>query len=105
MLLYLDNQASIGPNSRAGRFINGRGKGRKVDINENLAREILELHTLGVDGGYTQADVTTFAKAISGWSIGGDEGNAASRAWVAMAASPENSSSARSSTNPARASC
>ena len=75
MLLYLDNQASVGPNSRAGRFINGRGKGRKVDINENLAREILELHTLGVDGGYTQADVTTFAKAISGWSIGGDEGN------------------------------
>jgi uncharacterized protein (DUF1800 family) len=75
MLLYLDNQASIGPNSRAGRFINGRGKGRKVDINENLAREILELHTLGVDGGYTQADVTTFAQAISGWSIAGDDGN------------------------------
>jgi uncharacterized protein (DUF1800 family) len=75
MLLYLDNQASIGPNSRAGRFINGRGKGRKVDINENLAREILELHTLGVDGGYTQADVTTFARAISGWSVGGDESN------------------------------
>ena len=38
-----------------------------------LAREILELHTLGVDGGYTQADVTTFAQAISGWSIGGDD--------------------------------
>jgi uncharacterized protein (DUF1800 family) len=75
MLLYLDNQASIGPNSRAGRFINGRGKGRKVDINENLAREILELHTLGVDGGYTQADVTTFAKAISGWSIAGEQGD------------------------------
>ena len=75
MLLYLDNQASIGPNSRAGRFINARGKGRKIDINENLAREILELHTLGVDGGYTQADVTTFAKAITGWSIGGDSGD------------------------------
>ncbi len=74
MLLYLDNQASVGPNSRAGRFANARGKGRKVDINENLAREILELHTLGVDGGYTQADVTTFAKAITGWSIGGDAG-------------------------------
>ena len=72
MILYLDNQASIGPNSRAGRFMNGRGTGRKADINENLAREILELHTLGVDGGYTQADVTTFAKAISGWSIGGE---------------------------------
>ena len=75
MLLYLDNQMSIGPNSRAARFLAKRGKGggRKVDINENLAREILELHTLGVDGGYTQADVTTFAQAISGWSIGGED--------------------------------
>lgn len=72
MILYLDNQASIGPNSRAGRFMNRRANGRKADINENLAREILELHTLGVDGGYTQADVTTFAQAISGWSIGGE---------------------------------
>jgi uncharacterized protein (DUF1800 family) len=72
MILYLDNQASIGPNSRAGRFMNRRANGRKVDINENLAREILELHTLGVDGGYTQRDVTTFAQAISGWSIGGE---------------------------------
>src|SRR5262245_14115172 len=74
MLLYLDNQASIGPNSRAAGLLEKRGKsgGRKLDINENLAREILELHTLGVDGGYTQADVTTFAKAITGWSIGGE---------------------------------
>jgi uncharacterized protein (DUF1800 family) len=72
MILYLDNQASIGPNSRAGIFLNRRANGRKADINENLAREILELHTLGVDGGYSQADVTTFAKAISGWSIGGE---------------------------------
>ena len=75
MLLYLDNQTSIGPNSRAAKFMarRGKGNGRKLDINENLAREILELHTLGVDGGYTQADVTTFAKAISGWSIGGED--------------------------------
>jgi uncharacterized protein (DUF1800 family) len=72
MLLYLDNQASIGPDSRAGRLVNRRASGRKVDINENLAREILELHTLGVDGGYTQADVTSFAQAITGWSIAGD---------------------------------
>jgi len=75
MLLYLDNQASIGPNSRAASFLKRRGNaqgGRKLDINENLAREILELHTLGVDGGYTQADVTTFAKAITGWSVGGE---------------------------------
>jgi uncharacterized protein (DUF1800 family) len=72
MLLYLDNHASIGPNSKAARFA-GRGGKRKVGINENLAREILELHTLGVDGGYTQTDVTTFAQAISGWSIGGQD--------------------------------
>jgi uncharacterized protein (DUF1800 family) len=77
MILYLDNQASVGPNSRAAGFLQRRGNagnGRKLDINENLAREILELHTLGVNGGYTQADVTTFAKALTGWSIGGDEG-------------------------------
>jgi uncharacterized protein (DUF1800 family) len=75
MILYLDNQTSIGPKSRAAQFMarRGRAKGRKLDINENLAREILELHTLGVDGGYTQADVTTFAQALSGWSIGGED--------------------------------
>ncbi len=74
MLLYLDNATSIGPNSRAAQLANRRGrKDRKIDINENLAREILELHTLGVNGGYTQADVTTFAQAISGWSIGGQD--------------------------------
>jgi uncharacterized protein (DUF1800 family) len=72
MLLYLDNAASIGPNSKAARFVGRRGNGRKAGINENLAREILELHTLGV-GGYSQADVTTFAQAISGWSIGGQD--------------------------------
>ncbi|HVW68832.1 MAG TPA: DUF1800 domain-containing protein, partial [Steroidobacteraceae bacterium] len=47
---------------------------RKVGINENLARETLELHTLGVGGGYTQTDVTTFAQVITGWSIGGEQG-------------------------------
>jgi uncharacterized protein (DUF1800 family) len=73
MLLYLDNVASIGPNSRAASFVGRRGNGRKAGINENLAREILELHTLGVDGGYTQSDVSTFAQAISGWSIGGQD--------------------------------
>ncbi|MGF1461654.1 MAG: DUF1800 family protein [Maricaulaceae bacterium] len=63
MLVYLDNIFSVGPNSRAGRRI-GRG------LNENLAREILELHTLGVDGGYDQADVEAFARALTGWSVG-----------------------------------
>lgn len=64
MLIYLDNQLSIGPKSKAG--INNR-KG----LNENLAREILELHTLGVGGGYSQSDVTNLAKLITGWTVGG----------------------------------
>jgi uncharacterized protein (DUF1800 family) len=62
MLLYLDNAQSIGPDSIAG--IN-RDKG----LNENLAREILELHTLGVRTVYTQDDVTNFAKVLTGWTI------------------------------------
>lgn len=82
MLLYLDNPASIGPNSRAARFVGRRGSGRKAGINENLAREILELHTLGVNGGYTQSDVSTFAQAISGWSIGGQDSRKLARLGV-----------------------
>lgn len=74
MILYLDNQRSIGPNSGFGRRANRFRPDRSIGLNENLAREILELHTLGVDGGYTQADVTEFAKVISGWSIGGASG-------------------------------
>jgi len=74
MLLYLDNHLSVGPGSRAARLLERRRAGREVGINENLAREILELHTLGVDGGYTQQDVTTFAEVLTGWSIGGEGG-------------------------------
>ena len=70
MILYLDNQASMGPRSQAAAFVR-RNRGRELGLNENLAREILELHTLGVDGGYTQTDVTEFAKVLTGWSIGG----------------------------------
>jgi uncharacterized protein (DUF1800 family) len=62
MLLYLDNARSIGPSSIAGLR---QGKG----LNENLAREILELHTLGVRTVYSQTDVTNFAKVITGWTI------------------------------------
>jgi uncharacterized protein (DUF1800 family) len=62
MLIYLDNAFSIGPDSPAGRFT-GRG------LNENHAREILELHTVGVDGGYTQADVIELARILTGWSV------------------------------------
>jgi uncharacterized protein (DUF1800 family) len=76
MILYLDNQASIGPHSKLATRAEKRARNadRKLDINENLAREILELHTLGVHGGYSQADVTAFARALTGWSIGGNRG-------------------------------
>jgi len=67
MLFFLDNQQSLGPDSRAG--IN-----RNRGLNENLAREILELHTLGVDGGYTQEDVTSLARVITGWTFAGRQG-------------------------------
>jgi uncharacterized protein (DUF1800 family) len=62
MLIYLDNASSIGPDSVAG--IN-----RNRGINENLSREILELHTLGVRAGYRQDDVINLARAITGWTI------------------------------------
>jgi uncharacterized protein (DUF1800 family) len=74
MLLYLDNQLSMGPDSRAARFIERRKPDRRPGINENLARETLELHTVSVDGGYTQADVTAFSRVLTGWSIAGPEG-------------------------------
>jgi uncharacterized protein (DUF1800 family) len=74
MLLYLDNHLSVGPDSKAARNVERRHTERKVGINENLARETLELHTLGVGGGYTQADVTSYAEVITGWSIGGSQG-------------------------------
>jgi uncharacterized protein (DUF1800 family) len=70
MLLYLDNVVSMGPSSMAAQFAERRG--RRLGLNENLAREIMELHTLGVSGGYDQRDVTEFAKVLTGWSIGGE---------------------------------
>jgi len=68
MLLYLDQAQSIGPDSPLGR--RAAGVGRAAGLNENLAREIMELHTVGVDAGYSQSDVTEFARAMTGWSIG-----------------------------------
>lgn len=72
MLLYLDNAQSVGPQSRLGQRAARRE--RQLGLNENLAREILELHTLGVDGGYTQADVGQLAAGITGWSIASEDG-------------------------------
>ena len=78
MLRYLDNQASAGPRSRvverAARRAQAMQEGPRVTgLNENLAREILELHTLGVNGGYTQADVTAFAAVLTGWRLGNND--------------------------------
>jgi uncharacterized protein (DUF1800 family) len=72
MLLYLDQFQSVGPNSPAQRRRADRPNAQGPrGLNENLAREILELHTLGVHGGYTQADVTEFARALTGWTVPG----------------------------------
>ena len=62
MLFYLDNWQSVGQDAR-GAPRRGRG------LNENYGRELLELHTLGVDGGYTQKDVTEVARCFTGWTI------------------------------------
>jgi uncharacterized protein (DUF1800 family) len=86
MLTYLDQVQSIGPDSQAAQFQRrggprrvGGGVGgfqpavqRTLGLNENLAREIMELHTVGVNGGYSQADVTEFARAMTGLSIAGE---------------------------------
>jgi len=71
MLVYLDNFQSIGPGSRAATRARRR---LQRGLNENYARELLELHTLGVNGGYTQADVLELAKILTGWTIGGLDG-------------------------------
>jgi uncharacterized protein (DUF1800 family) len=71
MLFYLDNHASIGPHSIAAMRAqaNPAVKNRDPGLNENYARELMELHTLGVDGGYTQKDVTEVARVFTGWTI------------------------------------
>ncbi len=67
MLHYLDNAQSVGPNSKAGQH-------GKRGLNENLGREIMELHTLGVGSGYTQTDVTNLARILTGWTFAGAPG-------------------------------
>ena len=62
MLIYLDANRSIGPST-------GPARRRGAGLNENLAREILELHTMGVGSGYTQADIIELAKALTGWTV------------------------------------
>ena len=76
MLIYLDNATSIGPDSLAAQRAEraawrNPGNQRKAPegLNENYARELMELHTLGVNGGYTQADVTQVARILTGWTV------------------------------------
>jgi uncharacterized protein (DUF1800 family) len=75
MLMYLDNSESIGPDSiaavRAHSAPNRNPDKKKVDqgLNENYARELMELHTLSVNGGYTQADVVQAARILTGWTV------------------------------------
>jgi uncharacterized protein (DUF1800 family) len=71
MMVYLDNWLSIGPDSLANGVnpANPRSKPGKRGLNENYGREIMELHTVGVNGGYTQADVTNLSAILTGWTV------------------------------------
>jgi uncharacterized protein (DUF1800 family) len=83
MLFYLDNWLSVGPNSDAANGVHGgnskkrakangpvtQAKGKRNGLNENYGRELMELHTLGVNGGYTQKDVTEVARVLTGWTL------------------------------------
>lgn len=88
MLIYLDNQRSAGPHSQAvaraaRRAARAGEEPRLTGLNENLARELLELHTLGAGSGYTQADVTAFAALLTGWrhAPDGDDARPFDPAW------------------------
>jgi uncharacterized protein (DUF1800 family) len=71
MMIYLDNWLSIGPDSLANGInpANPRSNRGNKGLNENYGREVMELHTLGVNGGYTQADVTSLAAILTGWTV------------------------------------
>src|SRR5690606_14497778 len=72
MLIYLDNFISASAQPAAmgtGQQMKTAGSQRKRGLNENYAREVMELHTLGVDGGYTQKDVTEAARILTGWTL------------------------------------
>jgi uncharacterized protein (DUF1800 family) len=82
MLFYLDNFQSVSPDANRGggglrRLVNPQAQRQRRGINENYARELMELHTLGVDGGYTQKDVQEVARCFTGWTIFQPRGGAA----------------------------
>jgi uncharacterized protein (DUF1800 family) len=80
MQLFLDQARSVGPDSMAALRAAQRNPDNRRGLNENLAREIMELHTLGVRSGYSQDDVTEFARALTGWSLVGNPGNGGANA-------------------------
>lgn len=85
MLFYLDNWQNTAPNSPGAR---GRYKG----LNENYARELMELHTLGVNGGYTQQDIITLAQILTGWGLAGNRQNTTDESGFYFAANRHDSS-------------
>ncbi|REG49700.1 uncharacterized protein (DUF1800 family) [Paraburkholderia sp. BL6669N2] len=84
MQVFLDQTRSVGPDSMAAMRAAQRNPERKRGLNENLAREIMELHTLGVRSGYSQDDVTEFARALTGWSVAGNPANPGNAGRLAM---------------------
>lgn len=84
MQVFLDQTRSVGPDSTAAMRAAQRNPERKRGLNENLAREIMELHTLGVRSGYSQDDVTEFARALTGWSVAGNPANPGNAGRLAM---------------------
>ncbi|REE21580.1 uncharacterized protein (DUF1800 family) [Paraburkholderia sp. BL27I4N3] len=84
MQVFLDQTRSVGPDSMAAMRAAQRNPERKRGLNENLAREIMELHTLGVRSGYSQDDVTEFARALTGWNVAGNPANPGNAGRLAM---------------------
>ena len=82
MLFYLDNFQSVSPDAGRPGLFRPQQQQQRRGINENYARELMELHTLGVDGGYTQKDVTEVARCFTGWTIFQPRGGAAAVAAV-----------------------
>lgn len=73
MMVYLDNLESVGPDSQANGSNRPVGKKGPRGLNENYGREVMELHTVGVNGGYSQADVTSLAAILTGWGVDQDK--------------------------------
>jgi uncharacterized protein (DUF1800 family) len=100
MQLFLDQTSSVGPDSVAAMRAAQRNPERKRGLNENLAREIMELHTLGVRSGYNQDDVTEFARALTGWSLVASPRNPVNAVSAVNAVNPGSSASAGMPASP-----